>query len=160
MRRVLVAVVVAVAVGIAIAGAVFAALGPPVRVFTIDTDAMSPALPRGARVEVWAWPRRPYRPRRGDPVILPHAGAWLVKRVVGLPGERIEVIEGKTLLAGRMLEEPWRDLSRGGGRNISPTPIPSGRVFLLGDVRGIALDSRDFGSVPVSSLLGRAERIE
>jgi len=78
-----------------------------------------------------------------------------VKRVVALPGERVEGHDGKVLVDGRELVEPYlRD-----GTATSDFPaivVPPRTVFVLGDNRANSADSRIFGPVPESTVVGRA----
>jgi len=79
----------------------------------------------------------------------------LIKRVVGLPGETVEGREGTVYVDGRPLQEPY--LER--GVVISDFPlkrIPEGYIWVMGDNRGNSSDSRVFGPVAESSIVGRA----
>jgi len=59
----------------------------------------------------------------------------LIKRVVALPGETMEVRGGQVLINDQLLEEPWT--TRPGGPDYPPTVVPPLHVFVLGDNRGI-----------------------
>ncbi len=112
--------------------------------------------------------RSPRQAERGAVVVLPEpraAGAWfglgrplIVKRVVGLPGERVAMVGGELLVDGRPLPEPWLEDTYGGTTNMRPREVPGGTVFLLGDNRLplASSDSRSFGPQPVTALRGRA----
>jgi signal peptidase I len=95
-------------------------------------------------------------PRRGDVVIVEVPGEEepLIKRVVALSGETVEVRDGQVLINGQLLEEPWT--TRLGGASYAPTLVPPLHVFVLGDNRGSSRDSRAFGPVSVDQLVGRA----
>lgn len=95
-------------------------------------------------------------PRRGDVVIVDVPGEEepLIKRVVALSGETVEVRDGQVLINGELLEEPWT--IRLGGPNYPPMLVPPLHVFVLGDNRGSSRDSRAFGPVSVDQLVGRA----
>lgn len=95
-------------------------------------------------------------PRRGDIVVidLPEQTDMLIKRVVGLPGETIEVQGGRVYIEGNLLEEPW-DINPG-GVNYGPETIPPLHVFVMGDNRGASNDSRNFGPVPIEHIVGHA----
>ena len=95
-------------------------------------------------------------PRRGDVVIVdvPGEDEPLIKRVVALSGEMVEVRGGQVWINGELLEEHWT--TQQGGPNYSSTLVPPLHVFVLGDNRGSSRDSRSFGSVSVDRLVGRA----
>jgi signal peptidase I len=95
-------------------------------------------------------------PRRGDIVVIapPEQTDMLIKRVVGLPGETIELRGGEVYIEGEQLEEPWTVKPGGGG--YSPRTIPPLHVFVMGDNRGASNDSRSFGPVAIEHVVGRA----
>lgn len=80
---------------------------------------------------------------------------FLVKRVIGLPGDSVKVTGDGVYVNGSLLSEPYANLESGPG----PTgtwKVPEGDVFMMGDNRGHSGDSRAFGSVPIGSIVGRA----
>ncbi|MBM63961.1 MAG: signal peptidase I [Acidobacteria bacterium] len=86
-----------------------------------------------------------------------------IKRVVGLPGETIELRRSRVLIDGELIEEPYLDLMRPGGRlppdlmgTFGPMFVPEGHVFMMGDNRGDSQDSRYWGSLPLDHVKGRA----
>jgi signal peptidase I len=95
-------------------------------------------------------------PRRGDVVVIdvPREDEPLIKRIVALPGETVEVRGGRVFVDGRLQEEPWT--TRQGGPDYPPTVMPPLHVFVLGDNRGSSRDSRSFGPVSVDQIVGRA----
>jgi signal peptidase I len=95
-------------------------------------------------------------PRRGDIVViaLPEQSEMLIKRVVGLPGESIEVSSGRVYIDGKPLDEPWT-VNPGGG-SYGPHTIPPLHVFVMGDNRGASNDSRNFGPVAIEHVVGHA----
>jgi signal peptidase I len=111
---------------------------------------------------------------RGDVVVFdsPADGTRLIKRVVALPGDVVEVSAGHVTINGapaatdpRSLDERLDDhavtlnLSFGGGPDVAPTRVPAGQVFLLGDARGNSRDSRFFGFVPETAIYAKASRV-
>lgn len=79
----------------------------------------------------------------------------LIKRVVALPGETVEGREGIVYVDGRALEEPY--LERGVVTGDFPLKrVPDGYIWVMGDNRGNSSDSRVFGAVAESSIIGRA----
>lgn len=115
-------------------------------------------------------------PERGDVVVLdaPDTGIVLLKRVVGLPGDRVEVRGTRVLVNGTAapLEDHGAyaletlgskqhvlDLDAGGGPDFGPTTLPAGSYLMLGDHRGDSRDGRYFGLVQRDGILGRVEGV-
>ena len=82
-------------------------------------------------------------PERGDVVIFPYPDnpeATYVKRVIGLPGETVEIKEGFVYIDGEPIEEPYlKEAMRG---EYGPYVVPEGSYFMLGDNRNSSADSR------------------
>ena len=120
-------------------------------------QSMEPNLHTDQRLVVEKLSYSFHEPRRGDIVILqvPQAGpGLLIKRVVGLPGEKIEIKSGKVYINEQPLAEPY--LSNQSQRDMRAIVVPPEHVFVLGDNRGFSNDSRSFGSVPLENIAGRA----
>lgn len=111
-------------------------------------------------------------PKRGDVVVFaapPQAhcpvgiNCDFIKRIIALPGEKIKVEQGYIYINGKMLKEPYENLShatRGGSTNTSFLPegvektVPSGHYVVFGDNRSGSSDSRDWGPVPKKNFVG------
>jgi signal peptidase I len=78
----------------------------------------------------------------------------LIKRVVALPGETIEIRNGQVYIDGETVEEPWVEYSA--THDFAPTTVPPLHVFIIGDNRPNSRDSRTFGPVHVDQIEGRA----
>lgn len=83
-----------------------------------------------------------------------------VKRVIGLPGDTVDLKDGLVYINGRALSEPYvfTDDSSGTQPELNHPShwlVPAGQVFVMGDHRNVSRDSRDFGPVPISSIIGR-----
>jgi signal peptidase I len=119
-------------------------------------QSMEPTLHSSQRVVIEKVSYRLHGPRRGDIVVIDSSdqSEMLIKRVVGLPGETIEVKNGRAFINGDLLEEPWT--VRQGGGHFGPQTIPPLHVFVLGDNRGASNDSRNFGPVPIDDVVGQA----
>lgn len=91
------------------------------------------------------------------------SGAPFIKRVIGLPGDRVELEDGRVLINGVELDEPYLFLRRGEPEPTEPSfegetswLVPDGSLFVMGDHRSASADSREFGPIDVSTVLGRA----
>lgn len=132
--------------------------------FVVDGTSMVTTLEDGDRVFVNKLSYRLHDPRRGDVVVLHEIDATaqrdLIKRVIGLPGESIEMRNCQVFVGGRLLIEPYLDpeVVRPGncGEDFEPLDVEDGRVFVMGDNRGGSMDSRVLGTVDEDDLVGRA----
>jgi signal peptidase I len=132
--------------------------------FVVDGTSMATTLHDDDRVFVNKLSYRLHDPNRGDVVVLHQiSGASqrdLIKRVIALPGETIEVRSCEVLIDGRTLEEPYLDpavVSPGNcGGDLPPTPVPEDHVFVMGDNRAGSQDSRALGPIEEDDLVGRA----
>jgi signal peptidase I len=116
----------------------------------------------GLRIPFTSWYAMRFSgPQRGDVVILesPADGRTLVKRVMGLPGDRIEVREGRVYLDGAPLALDDKLPLAHGGRDFGPMTLPAHQYLVLGDNRDESFDGRYFGLVDEDALRGKAERI-
>lgn len=77
-----------------------------------------------------------------------------VKRVIGLPGDIIELDKGQVIRNGEALDEPY--VVNNDGRSIEPVTVPEGTYYVLGDNRPISNDSRNWGFVAEEFIIGRA----
>jgi signal peptidase I len=79
----------------------------------------------------------------------------LIKRVIALPGETVEIRDGHVYINGQQLQEPFTEEATRPGR-YSEVTVPPLHVFVLGDNRDRSNDSRSFGPVPIENIVGRA----
>lgn len=95
-------------------------------------------------------------PRRGEVIVFRFPrdpSKDFVKRVIGLPGEEVEIVSGRTYIDGVPLEEPYltsQDRSR-----MAPVLMDEGEYFVMGDNRRSSNDSRTWGAVPEENILGK-----
>lgn len=104
-------------------------------------------------------------PARGDVVVLAppndpeHAtppADVLLKRVVAIAGDEVEVRDGQVRVNGHSTDERWISLAEGGGPDFGPSRVPEGKLLVLGDNRGNSRDGRVFGFIDRDHVLGRA----
>ena len=129
--------------------------------FYIPSLSMAPTLKVNDRVLVNKLSYDLHDVHRGDLVVFespPNEGSQtkdLIKRVIGLPGETVESQNGHILIDGRVLEEPYLgpDVTTG---PLEKTTIPPDHLWVMGDNRPNSRDSRFFGAIPESLVIGRA----
>ena len=102
--------------------------------------------------------RAPYwfgRPARGDVVAIRMAGpgAVYVKRIVGMPGEQIEIVEGTVTVNGEPLIE--RHVVRRARWNLAPFTLTADEFFVIGDNRSMRMEHHDFGRVSRERIIGK-----
>ena len=155
-----------------------------VKPFRIPSESMVPTLTVGQRVLVDRVSFRFSDPDRGDIVVFkPPQGAEdntcgvdhppdqacpratdersdtnFIKRVVGLPGDRLKVLQGRVYINGEQLDEPYirPDASCAICNLTSEITIPKGQYFMMGDNRGQSADSREWGPVKKDWIIGQA----
>lgn len=103
-------------------------------------------------------------PQRGDIVVFntpPRAaevcgtGGVYVKRLIGLPGETWQEIDGYVYIDGKKLNEPYIEPQYRGDQSFPLVHIPPGQYFMMGDNRVGSCDSRLWGTVPRSDIIGK-----
>jgi signal peptidase I len=100
--------------------------------------------------------------RRGDVVVFHRPkevvdpDKFLIKRVIGIPGDTVSGHDGKVWIGDRPLSEPYLNSKCGPQTPFRATTVPPGKIFVLGDNRCDSFDSRLFGSIPTSAVVGRA----
>ncbi len=96
---------------------------------------------------------------RGDVVVfwypLDHSKSF-IKRVVGLPGETVDIRQGRVYVSGERLLEPYVPPQYYDAGNFGPVRVPEGEYFVMGDHRDSSNDSRVFGTVPAGYIYGKA----
>lgn len=127
----------------------------------VDSISMQPTLFPGDYVIV---NKLAYRfnqsPGRGDVIVFRYPpdpdSIPYIKRVIGLPGDQVNINNGKVYVNGQQLIEPYLTISTHRGGTWS---VPAGQLFVMGDNRNNSSDSRTWGYVPLENIIGRAELI-
>ncbi|AFV01640.1 Signal peptidase I [Dehalobacter sp. UNSWDHB] len=91
---------------------------------------------------------------RGDVILYSDNGVESIKRVIGLPGEKVEIKNGYTYINNKPIYEPYANTPK--AYTFSMVVVPEDHVFALNDNRASKNDSRSFGSVPIQSIEGKA----
>jgi signal peptidase I len=133
-----------------------------IQAFFIPSGSMLPTLHEDDRVLVNKLSYDLHDVNRGDLVVFERpegetAGQIkdLIKRVVALPGERIEQRDGDVYIDGQLLEEPYLDDGTE-TTNLEPQTVPEDHVFVMGDNRDDSMDSRVFSAIDEDLIVGRA----
>jgi signal peptidase I len=124
----------------------------------VDGQSMEPTLHTDERLVVEKLTYRLHGPKRFDIVVIrvPSQGdELLIKRVIGLPGDTVEIRDGVVYINGDPLDEPFVVQTTYPGRD-AKVIVPPLHVFVMGDNRTHSNDSRSFGPVPIDSIVGRA----
>ena len=130
-----------------------------VEAFYIPSESMVPTLRIGDRVLVNKFIYRFTQPERGDIIVFESVeggGEDLIKRVVGVPGDKISVRGGRLLVNGEPQREPYVYKKYPDRSSSAPTTVPEDHVFVMGDNRANSRDSRYFGTVPEKKIEGEA----
>jgi signal peptidase I len=150
------------------------------RSYQVEGPSMQPSLHNGDRLIIWKLPRslaritgHPYIPNRGDVIVFVERGLvasdgstkQLIKRVIGVPGDRVVIKDGVVKVYNKAHPSgftPDTSMPYGKGLSLSVDPnesvnqtIGKNEVYAMGDNRGNSLDSRVFGPVDASDIVGK-----
>lgn len=141
--------------------------GSFVQAFKIPTESMAPSFVIGDRIVVEKWFSEREGVSRGDVIVFPYPGdetRAFIKRVVGLPGEKLEIKKQQVFINGQAIDEsyafhsePARDERVCPRDDLDQIVIPEGFLFVMGDNRERSKDSRYFGLIEVSKVMGKAK---
>ncbi|MFF0903248.1 UNVERIFIED_CONTAM: signal peptidase I [Kocuria sp. CPCC 205316] len=130
-----------------------------VRVWLIDpvvvaSDSMEPTMGQRSVALLLKLDPDPAAVSPGTAVVFPHPddGSTIVKRVVATGGQTVAIEDSRLVVDGRTVDEPFVDHSRIDGTYFGPVTVPDEHVFVMGDNRGVSVDSRHFGTVPAEDL--------
>lgn len=96
-------------------------------------------------------------PRRGDIIVIETGGDPIIKRLIALGGDTVELKEGVLYLNGEKVDEPYVKAENNQNKcNFEEMTVPEGHMFFMGDNRDVSVDSRSakYGTLPVGKLMG------
>ena len=130
-----------------------------IQAFWIPSGSMIPTLEPGDRVLVLKfWYMIPkIDPKRGDIIVFKYPvdpKRDFVKRLIGLPGDTVELKEGRVFINGREIAEPY--VQNSDNFNMTAQVVPERKYFCLGDNRPNSQDGRFWGFVPENFIRGPA----
>ncbi len=118
----------------------------------ISGESMYPTLHSGQMIAIY---KVNYTPARGDIIVLDSPNKMeLVKRVIGLPGETIEIKDGLVYINGQELDQQFQFPSKIKD-SMAPVAIPPDSIFVMGDNRDYSSDSRMIGPIKIQSIRGK-----
>ncbi len=124
--------------------------------FRIEGQSMEPNLHDGEYVLIDKISYLLHAPERGDVIVFvpPNNERDYIKRVIGLPGDTVEIRGGQVYVNRVVLDEPY--LKNLTNSDMPARTIEEGRYFVMGDNRNNSSDSRSFGAIAPQSIVGRA----
>jgi signal peptidase I len=128
----------------------------PVRV---QGASMQPRIEDNERILVNKFIYRFQGVERGDVVVFYYPrdpSVSYIKRVIGLPGDRVEIRAGTVYVNGEAIDEPYLLSEYRDRYDMPETPVERGHYFVMGDHRSSSMDSRSFGAVPEKYIYGKA----
>ena len=126
--------------------------------FSLDQEDIADVLPfvdtspSGSGSPIFAFSQ----PRHGDVIIFHFPldpTRDFVKRIIGVPGDTIEIERGQVFRNGVAIEEPY--VTKPDRRSADAVDVPEGSYYVLGDNRSVSTDSREWGMVPAENVVGR-----
>lgn len=128
----------------------------------VEGVSMYPTLADGDEIIIDNLSFHFFQPRRFDVIVFPARyleDTWYVKRIIGLPGETVQIIDGEIYINGNKLKEPHHfERMETGGVAISPVTLGENEYFVLGDNRNASSDSREptMGNIRRDEIIGKA----
>jgi|SRR5205809_1340622 signal peptidase I len=143
-------------ISLAISAFIIVFLYQPVKV---EGTSMMPSLDDQERIFINKFVYRIESIQRGDIVVFRYPRdpqKSFIKRVIGVAGDHVRIVDGHVLLNGKMLVEDYVPTVYQDDRSYSEVVVPPDSYFVLGDHRSLSNDSRDFGPVDSSYIYGKA----
>jgi signal peptidase I len=148
-----------VSIAIFIAGVIILFFYQPVKV---EGTSMLPRLADQSRLFVNKFVYRFDEIHRGDVVVFRYPGdptKSYIKRIIGLPGDTVEIRRGEVYVNGERLEEPYVIPEYRGSQSAKEWQVGAESFYVLGDHRSSSNDSRAWGTVPRNYIYGKAQLI-
>lgn len=124
----------------------------------VEQFSMEPTLFQKERLLVNKLSYKIGEPQRGDIVVFhyPNNPAEdYIKRIVGLPGDKVQIIRGDVVVNGQVADEPYI-AEKYSPATLGEWQVPNGSLFVLGDNRMHSSDSQEWGFVPLENVVGKA----
>jgi signal peptidase I len=124
--------------------------------FRIEGASMEPNLHDSEYVLIDKVSYRLHPPERGDVIVFERQGNErdYIKRIIGLPGDTVQIAGGQVRVNGIALDEPY--LNQAIHTDMPARQVEDGRYFVMGDNRNNSSDSRTFGNISLNDIVGRA----
>jgi signal peptidase I len=122
----------------------------------VDGASMEPTLHNGELILINKLAYRLGEPQRGDIIVFHYPrdpSQEFIKRVVGLPGDQVNITDGNIYVNGQRLEEPYISISP---NYLGNWVVPQDHLFVLGDNRNNSRDSHEWGTLPMNYVIGKA----
>ncbi len=125
----------------------------------VEGTSMMPGLHDQERIFINKFVYRFEEINRGDVVVFRYpndTSKSYIKRVIGVPGDRVQISFGRVYVNGHRMAEPYVPDQYSDERSMPEVTVPSNAYFVLGDHRNMSQDSRDFGAVSRDYIYGKA----
>ena len=140
-----------------------------IQAYIMPAESMAPTILRGDFIFIDMTAYSPKSPTRGDVIVFysPEHRKKFAKRVIGMPGDTVEIRKKEVFINGKQMDEPYKihsdDRILHGSfvprDTYGPIIIPVEQIFVLGDNRDKSLDSRIFGPIELNQVEGKVARI-